>query len=539
MLPFNIPLPLLTDSYKTSHFQLYPDARKMVAYGEFRTSFEQCKDDERMIFYGMRYLMEHYIAVPWTLDQVEKADLFFKTHNAGFTPFPFPKDLFLKFIKANNGYFPVKIEALAEGTVIYPHVPVYQITASDEYAHLVTYLETILTMTWYPSTVATLSKRCRTIIEAAYEQTVDEDSLWTLDSRLHDFGFRGCTSVEQSIIGGCAHLLNFDGTDTLSAAYYAQFNLNGGKPVATSIPATEHSVMTAFPSEKEAIIRLLNNYGHGVCACVMDSYDYVNALDKVLPSIAKHKLEKGGFLVLRPDSGDPVEVVMQGLRAIEKVFGATTNSKGYKVVTGASIIQGDAVTYDSLQTILKATTAAGFAAQNVGFGMGGGLLQKVNRDTMSFATKLSQIVYADGTERDVMKMPKTGMGKISLPGTFAVVKDEVGIPIVYPAETKPSTRNLLRTIYDHGPITTPASSNPSTSLSSYDDFATVRARVKREWAALPRTTDKIISPALHDKITAFKKQRELADLNGFHGSGKANANVNGSVVPNGVGPAAH
>ncbi|KAJ3024357.1 hypothetical protein HKX48_000033 [Thoreauomyces humboldtii] len=509
MLPFRIPPALLTDSYKTTHFQLYPDAQKMVAYGEFRTSFQKDPNDSRMVFYGIRYLIENYVAVPWTEQDVHEAELFFSTHNAGFANFPFPKDLFLKFIRENNGFFPVLIQALPEGTVIYPHVPVYQITASNEYAHLVTYLETILTMIWYPSTVATLSRRCRTKIEQAYETTVDADSMWTLASRLHDFGFRGCTSVEQSVVGGCAHLLNFEGTDTLSAAYYAQFKLNGGKPVATSVPATEHSVMTAYPSEKEAMSMLLKNYGQGVCACVMDSYDYINALENLLPSIAKEKLAKGGFLVLRPDSGDPVEVVMQGLRAIEKVFGANTNSKGYKVIPGASVIQGDAVTYASLQTILKATMDAGYSAQNVGFGMGGGLLQKVDRDTMSFATKLSEIVYADGTRRDVMKMPKTGSGKISLPGVFAVIRNENNIPIVLPEECAKGKKNLLHTVYDHGKV------------ASFDDFTTVRERLQREWSAAPLTAT-VLSPELNEKIEVFKRSR-INGVNGVNG-------VNGSTA---------
>ena len=105
-------------------------------------------------------------------------------------------------------------------------------------------------MVWYPTTVATLSRRCRHVIEEYYALTVDQDAYWTLDSRLHDFGFRGCTTIEQSIVGGSAHLLNFGGTDTMSAAFYVQFRLNNGKPVATSIPATEHSIMTAHRSER-------------------------------------------------------------------------------------------------------------------------------------------------------------------------------------------------------------------------------------------------------------------------------------------------
>ena len=100
----------------------------------------------------------------------------------------------------------------------------------------------------------------------------------------------------------------------MSAAFYAQFQLNGGKAVGNSIPASEHSVMTAFRTEKEAMEAMITEFGQGVFACVMDSYDYQKALDTVLPQVASFKLEKGGFLVLRPDSGDIVESVLAGLR---------------------------------------------------------------------------------------------------------------------------------------------------------------------------------------------------------------------------------
>ena len=254
---------------------------------------------------------------------------------------------------------------------------------------------------------------------------------WTMltageaSSRLHDFGFRGCTSVEQSVIGGAAHLvctvhwpavarrrvahaaqLNFDGTDTMSAAYYVQYHLNNGQAVATSIPASEHSVMTAWSSERSAMLHMIDKFGSGVFACVMDSYDYANALERVLPSVARAQVEKGGFLVLRPDSGDQVEVVLAALDAAERLFGSTTNTKGYRVPNSVGVIQGDGVTYASLNAILEAIEKRGFSAQSVAFGMGGGLLQKVNRDTMSFATKLSHIEYASGEKRDVMKIPK-------------------------------------------------------------------------------------------------------------------------------------
>lgn len=192
------------------------------------------------------------------MTDVERADAFFATHMApGYTEFPYPRDIFIKFIEENDGYMPVKLEILPEGSCINAHVPVFQITAEAPYASLCTFLETLLVHSWYPTTVATLSRRCKDILAAGFEQSVEGGAKNPLlNSRLHDFGFRGCTGVEQSVIGGIAHLLNFTGTDTLSAAYYAQFGLNGGRPVGNSIPATEHSVMTSWPTGMDGTIRI-------------------------------------------------------------------------------------------------------------------------------------------------------------------------------------------------------------------------------------------------------------------------------------------
>lgn len=231
----NLPLPIsvMADSYKPSHYLMYPDCDEMVAYGEFRAPFNGDKKDTRFVNYGMRYIMERYLLHQWTETDVALSEAFYATHNAGGQAFPFPRHLFMKFIKENNGYFPIKLEILSEGVVANVRVPVYQITARGEYARLVTFFETIFTHVWYPTSVATLSRRVKESIQAGFEETVGADRQFLLDSRLHDFGFRGTTCVEQSIIGGTAHLLNFTGSDTMSAAFYAQYVLNGGKPVAT------------------------------------------------------------------------------------------------------------------------------------------------------------------------------------------------------------------------------------------------------------------------------------------------------------------
>ena len=169
-------------------------------------------------------------------------------------------------------------------------------------SHFFSLIPTLHVLRWYPTTVATLSRRCKDVIAAAFEESVENGSQNPLlDSRLHDFGFRGCTCVEQSVLGGVAHLLNFTGTDTLSAAYYAQFALNGGRPVGNSIPATEHSVMTSWPSERDAIQNMIRHFGSGIFATVMDSYDYQRALDVVVPSVAAEQVEKGmlGIIIIQ------------------------------------------------------------------------------------------------------------------------------------------------------------------------------------------------------------------------------------------------
>lgn len=499
---FGIPMGLMADSYKATHFEMYPEALKMVAYGEFRLPYKDLGGKEgRFVSYGMRNLIEKYLQTPWTDDDVDRAKEFYATHNVGHKPFPFPEQLFRKFVRENKGYFPVKIQCLRDGTVAHIHVPLYQITAEGEYSRLVTYLETVLTHVWYTSTVATLSRKSREIIERAFKDSVDDENKFLLDSRLHDFGFRGCTCMEQAVMGGSAHLLSFDGTDTMPAAYYVQYHLNNGKPVGTSIPATEHSVMTSFARERDAFSHMIDTYGEGVFACVMDSYDYANALDNIVPSLAEKKVKKGGFMVYRPDSGDPVEAVLMGLNAAEKTFGATVNKKGFKVPNNVGVIQGDGIGVTTMDKILDKVLENKFSAQSVAFGMGSGLLQKLNRDTMSFATKLSYIKYKDGRERNVMKKPKTDMDKISLPGILKVVRNEQGIPTVYPADYEGAKGpDLLETIWDSGPV----------AAYKFDSFDDMRKRVREDWDKLPPNYDPRSEP-LKQKINQWIEEFNKSD----------------------------
>jgi len=496
---YKIPMAVMSDSYKAGHsVGMYLPCKSATAYGEFRSPFVGL-NDERIVFYGIRYIVENYISKQWTEEDVEKADIFYKTHNVPFSQYPFPKDLFLKFIRENNGYMPIKIEALPEGSVVFAHTPVYQITAGEgtkvndaDYARLVTFMETILTQVWYPSNVATLSRHVRKLIQKYFSETVEQEEYWLLDSRLHDFGMRGCASIEQTVTGGVAHLLSFIGSDTMPACYYAQFELNGGNPVAMSIPATEHSVMTSWPTELEAVQNMVESYGSGLFATVADSYDYINFLETILPLVAPRVKELGGTHIVRPDSGDPVECVLSGLEYCGRAYGYRINSKGYKVLYNSAVIQGDGINYHIIKDILEAVKSSGWSVQNVAFGMGGGLLQKHNRDTMSFATKLSHLVDINGVEIDVYKHPKDDSRKFSLPGKFEVVREN-GIPYVYPIGTTCGS-NELKVIYDCGPID-----------GVWDkSFSITKERLNRQWNESPEKAD-VITLGIKNKIQYIVK----------------------------------
>lgn len=500
------PLSVMADSYKGTHLLMYPDTEEMRVYGTFRSKFEK-HDDQRIVVYGIKHYISQFISRTIDDSDIEAGRAFMKLHLGGdILKFPLGDakegtDYFDLLKK--TGHFPVKIEALPEGSVIYPGVPAYIITAKGENSRLCAFLETILTMIWYPSAVATLSRHTKTLIEEAFSKSVDRDPensemyQTLLDTRLHDFGFRGCTCVEQSVLGGAAHLLSFNGSDTMSACYHVTHHLNNGVPVGISLPATEHSVMTSWPDEIQAIENLCKRFPGRMVACVMDSYDYENALENILPEVKKYIVQYNCQFVIRPDSGDPIKQVILALKAGEKHFGYDENSKGFKVLKRISVIQGDGINYDTVKTILDEVLREGYSAQNVAFGMGGGLLQKVNRDTMSFATKLSY-TKRDNIEYDAMKCPSGEEKKWSLPGKLVVARkiierDETtkgpikfGPHMVFTeSETdEPEHRNThansMKVIYDGIDAANYISKRDIASLFS-ETFDDVRKRLNQEW----------------------------------------------------------
>lgn len=278
---------------------------------------------------------------------------------------------------------------------------------------------------WYPTTVASNSFACKQLISESLNNTSDESDE-SINFKLHDFGARGVSSSESAGIGGAAHLVNFMGSDTLEgirvANQYYDEDMSG-----FSIPASEHSTITSWGKDNEssAYENLLNTFGgdNKVFACVSDSYDIENAVTNIWGHELKDKvINSGGTVVIRPDSGNPFTVVPDVIERLMNCFGYETNSKGYRVLPPyVRVIQGDGINRDSIYKILQILTEKKISTDNIAFGMGGALLQQLNRDTFSFAMKCSAIKI-NGEWQDVYKDPKhsDGFSKSSKKGILGI-----------------------------------------------------------------------------------------------------------------------
>ena len=336
---------------------------------------------------------------------------------------------------------------------------------------------------WSPSVTATKSRFVHQIIREAFDKTVDSDAYFLISSRFHDFGSRGVSSAETAMTTGIGHLLSFEGTDNMIAGALAT-HWNDGVGVGESVIASEHSVMTTHDDELVAVNHLIDITPNGqILSVVADSYDYKNFVYNIVPKIAAKAKGKGIVFVLRPDSGEPTEAVLTGLDGLSQSFGWSLNSKGYKVINGAAVLQGDGLDLAKVKEIMNAVVQNGYSAQNVAFGMGGGLLQSQTRDTLSAAIKVCSIKI-DGVTRSIMKAPKTDLGKFSLPGPMQV-NMVAGIPTVFPIanvgwiDYRLET-DMLELVYHNGE-----------SEWKPETFSKMRSRLESAWESMPPKADPI------------------------------------------------
>ena len=413
---------LLTDSYKVSHHVQYPPNTQVIySYFESRGGLH-----EDVCFFGLQYFIKRYLCGQVvTQEMIEEADQLYKPHFGKGTNV-FNRAGWEYIVNELGGVLPIRIKALPEGTCIPYKNALFTMENTDTKCFWLTnFLETLLVQVWYPMTVATNSREQKKIILKALKDTGDPNGV---DFKLHDFGYRGVSSVQTAGIGAVAHLTQFLGTDTVAGLVVAR-DYYGKDCAGYSIPASEHSTITAWKQEgeKDAMHNMLEQYPEGLVACVSDSYDIWNAASNIWGKELKEKvLSRNGTLVIRPDSGDPPTVDLKLLQLLGEAFGAPENDKGYKVLDShVRIVQGDGIDIIMLQKILNHLKENGWSADNIAFGSGGGLLQRLNRDTQKCAFKCS-LAIIDGEEVQVFKDPITDPGKKSKKGYLSVHKTENG-----------------------------------------------------------------------------------------------------------------
>jgi nicotinamide phosphoribosyltransferase len=395
---------LLADAYKYAHHKLYiPGTTKIYSYLESRGGVFS-----ETVFFGLQYFLKEYLeGEAFTQADIDEAD---ETLSAVFgRKDVFRREIFEYILKAHGGKLPIRLKAVPEGSVIPVHNVLMTIENTDPKCYWLTnFLETLLMQVWYPSTVATLSREVKKVVEQYFEITADDSARTAIDFVLNDFGFRGASSVESAGLGGSAHLINFMGSDNVYASSFAKKYYNAQKVYGVSVPATEHSIMTLLGEKGESRIfqHVLNSYPDGIVACVSDSYNIFNAVENLWGTEFKQQiLDRKGTLVIRPDSGDPVKTLTKVFEILFEKFGFSINSKGYKVLPPQiRVIQGDGIEMSSIPLIYESLKVNKVSAENLILGMGGALLQKVNRDTQKFALKCSYAEIDDDSV-NVRKQP--------------------------------------------------------------------------------------------------------------------------------------
>lgn len=273
---------LNTDSYKFSHYLQYPpETQAISSYVEARGH----SDHAEVLFFGLQMFLKDYLSKPVMLSDIDEAEAIVTAHGL-----PFNREGWEHIVHKHGGYLPLLIEALPEGTLVRRGVPVAQVVNTDPACFwLTSYIETaLLRAIWYPSTVASNSRKVKQIIQPILERTCDDPAA-VLPFRLHDFGARGTTSFEQAGIGGVAHLVNFMGTDTVTGVLYAR-RYYGADMAGFSIPASEHSTMTSWGQDREAEAygNMIDRFGaKGLYAVVSDSYDINNAVSEIWASSSR------------------------------------------------------------------------------------------------------------------------------------------------------------------------------------------------------------------------------------------------------------
>lgn len=436
---------LLIDFYKAVHAEMLPKGiTKSVSY--FTPRMSRVNRWDKVVMFGLQgfiknylidYFNEEFFGRPF--DEVIEDYKRIMDNALGSEAYKIEKVEKLHRL----GYLPIEIVALPEGTLVPMHVPMFGITNTHpDFAWLPQSLESLISAeSWHPMIAATVGYTYRQIVNEYYDKTCDDNI--SRARALGAFDFRGEESVESAVKAGAGWCLSFLNTATVPTIPYLEANYNCDctkEPVAFGSPSTEHSVMCsnyAIDGDEITLLRrlLTEIYPNTSFSAVLDSYDYWNIIDNVLPELKPEIMAHNGCMLMRGDSGDCVEVVTKTVFKLWNQFGGTINSKGYKVLDPhVKAIYGDSITVQRCEEVYRILEENGFACSNVALGVGSfsmqcieedGVLKPFTRDTFSSCIKATYCEI-EGKPYPIFKNPKDGGFKRSQKGCCAVFNDDNG-----------------------------------------------------------------------------------------------------------------
>ena len=433
---------LLIDFYKAVHAEMLPkDITKSVSY--FTPRMSRVERWDKVVMFGLQgfiktYLIDYFNEEFFSKPFAEVIGEYKRIMDSALGAEAYKIEKIEKLHKL--GYLPIEIIALPEGTLVPMHVPMFGITNTHpEFAWLPQSLESLISAeSWHPMIAATVGYTYRQIVNEYYAKTCDDNV--PRAKALGAFDFRGEECTDSAIKAGAGWCLSFLNTATVPTIPYLEqmYACDCTKePVAFGSPSTEHSVMCsnyAMDGDEVTLLkRLLTEiYPNTSFSAVLDSYDYWNIIDNVLPQIKEEIMAHNGCMLMRGDSGDCVEVVTQTVFKLWEQFGGTINSKGYKVLDPhVKAIYGDSITIQRCEEIYRILEEKGFACSNVALGVGSfsmqcieedGILKPFTRDTFSSCIKATYCEIAD-KPYPIFKNPKDGGFKKSQKGCCVVYED--------------------------------------------------------------------------------------------------------------------
>lgn len=482
-----------TDAYKIGHSRMYPEGTEFI-YSNFTNRSTRIPGIDKVVAFGLQAFIQNYIMDAFEPFFAANEDEVAEAFEARVNSILGPNEIGSDHVRAlhRKGYLPLHFRTVKEGTLVPLQVPTLTVENTDpEFFWLTNFIETVLSASiWQSSTSATKSVHARKLIEAWADKTGSNKEF--IDWQWHDFSFRGQTSPESAAASGAGHLLSFLGSDNLNAIEWVDYLYPGDNGmVLGSVAATEHSVMCASGKDDElgTYRRLITNFPKGIISIVSDTWDLWNTITNILVTLKDDIMTRDGKVVIRPDSGDPADIVCGTVRELgagetpeEKgviellweIFGGTVNEKGFKTLDPhIGAIYGDSITPERANEIFARLAAKGFASDNIIYGAGSYFFQGVTRDTFGSAMKATW-TQVNGEARNMMKDPKTGHSKKSATGRLAVLKDDDGeLYLVQKATPEQEAQSELATVWKDG------------EWVRKQSFADVRATLKENAAKIP------------------------------------------------------